>query len=192
MRISRRHGGAFSGLLSGSSRALGAAPPRSPHPSELSVGRPRAAKRYGAVLRSRHQGGDVGIVSSNFVHAAKGSSELGQSHGFVEREKEPCKNDPWRRLSRHAQSAIFGLRTEHTGLAAHLTLLNPRKEPSCSRCGSSAGTVVHFLVYCPTLRELRERLLPGVPSLQDCLWVGLEQLKGTSRFYDLVTRGIRL
>ena len=100
----------------------------------------------------------------------------------------PSKTDPWRRLNRRDQSAIFGLRTGHCGLNEHLARIIPHKEVNCQRCGSSsADSTEHFLLFCPTLRSLRERFLPRVSSLKVVLWGSFEQLQRTARFYRLGT-----
>ena len=95
----------------------------------------------------------------------------------------PNPKDPINSLARRDQCNIFRLRTGHINLNFHRNRIDPLFAPMCRHCMHPYETVEHFLIYCDRLVELRKRLLPPNPTIENCLYSNSLQLKKTSQFY---------
>ena len=88
-------------------------------------------------------------------------------------------------LNRSDQTTIFRLRTQHITLNQHLNRINPEIPPLCPLCDHHQESVEHFLFLCPNLTDLRQQLLPPIPSLENTLYSDKDQLLNTSKFYNM-------
>ena len=48
--------------------------------------------------------------------------------------------------------------------------------------------MLHHLLYCEELIDLRESLLPPNPTLENCLFSDTKQLKKTSQYHMVASR----
>ena len=101
---------------------------------------------------------------------------------------KPLKNDPLNKLERKEQSVIFRLRTQHAPLNYHLNRLNQMHEPLCPLCDHAYETIEHFLFECPNLKDLRQKLLPPMPDIDNTLFGNLSQLMNTSKYYFMANK----
>ena len=92
--------------------------------------------------------------------------------------------DPINRLSRHEQTTIFRLRTEHCGLQAHL------KQIGILDFVILKQTVHHIFQDCSIWRQQRHQLWPQDESTTNKLWGTVEDLSCTTQF--LATCGLRV
>ena len=99
----------------------------------------------------------------------------------------PKPHDDINKLERREQVAIFRLRTQHTLLNAHINRFQPEKEPHCPLCSYVYETVPHFLFHCPSLDDLRTRLLPPIPTIENTLYSDKEQLRRTFEFFSMAS-----
>ena len=86
-------------------------------------------------------------------------------------------------LERKDQCTIFRLRTGHGVLNMHRTRLDPQVPPNCRRCNNTYETVDHHLLHCGNLYELRRKLLPEHPTIENCLYGDREQLMKTAQYH---------
>ena len=91
----------------------------------------------------------------------------------------PKRNDPIKNLKRRDQSTIFRLRTGHIQLNGHLSRIKKNHPPQCPLCGYKNETVEHHLIYCNSLKDLREDYLPRRPSISNTLYSDSMQLSNT-------------
>ena len=94
----------------------------------------------------------------------------------------PNPKDPINDLDRKDQCNIFHLRT------GHIMLNGPLVPPMCRHCGYAYETVEHHLLHCVSLRNIRNNLLPSNPTLENCLYGNVSQLRKTSKFHILASR----
>ena len=73
-------------------------------------------------------------------------------------------------LHRAHQTAIFRIRTQHAPLNAHLHRIMKDHPEKCVYCPDSDETVQHFLFHCPPYDNIRTRLLPAQPTIQNTLY----------------------
>ncbi len=97
----------------------------------------------------------------------------------------PDRYDTINDLNRHQQTNIFRLRTFHTTLSFHLNRIKQNHPSNCRHCTSIAETTEHILLHCPALASHRKQLLPTPPTLSNRLYGTTQQLRQTSRFFDL-------
>ena len=96
----------------------------------------------------------------------------------------PNPNDHLNLLERKQQAVIFRLRSQHAPLNAHLHRIQPKvNQPSCPLCQHPSETVQHNLFHCPSLEDLRTRLLPANPNMENTLYSNCYQLKQTYMYY---------
>jgi len=134
-------------------------------------------------------------VNASFETAkqvAKQNSKEVWHNSWIEEEKgrrmyaylpTPNPKDPINKLARRDQCNIFRLRTGHVNLNFHRNRIDPLYAPMCRHCMYPYETVEHYLLYCNRLSELRDRLLPPNPTIENCLYSNSIQLKKTSQFY---------
>ena len=101
---------------------------------------------------------------------------------------KPNPKDPINNLDRKDQCNIFRLRTGHIMLNGHRNRIDPLVPPMCRHCGIHTETVEHHLFHCVNLRNLRKNLLPSNPTLENCLYGNVNQLKKTSKFHIIASR----
>ena len=97
----------------------------------------------------------------------------------------PNKTDPINSLPRKEQVTIFRLRTTHAPLNAHLNKITKDHLPNCNLCSHNKEDVQHFLLECPALTDLRDRLLPRNPTIQSTLYSDKHQLKNTAKYFRM-------
>ena len=100
----------------------------------------------------------------------------------------PNPKDHTNTPQRREQVALFRLRSNHTLLNQHLNRIWPQNEPMCPLCPCQSGSVVHHLFECPSLQDLRARLLPPDPNIRNTLYSGPEQLLQTYRYHVMAMR----
>ena len=134
-------------------------------------------------------------VNASFETAkqvAKQNSKEVWHNSWIEEEKgrrmyaylpTPNPKDPINKLARRDQCNIFRLRTGHVNLNFHRNRIDPLYAPMCRHCMYPYETVEHYLLYCNRLSELRDRLLPPNPTIENCLYSNSIQLKKTSQSY---------
>ena len=110
-------------------------------------------------------------------------NEEGKGRRMYAHLPTPNPKDPINSLARRDQCNIFRLRTGHINLNFHRNRIDPLFAPMCRHCMHPYETVEHFLLYCDRLVELRKRLLPPNPTIENCLYSNSLQLKKTSQFY---------
>ena len=98
----------------------------------------------------------------------------------------PKPNDKINTLKREEQSLIFQLRTGHSKLNYHLNRINALKSAKCRNCPYPCETVEHVLFECPKLQQIRQRLLPPHPSVENTLYGPSAQLRNTCKFIKAV------
>ena len=98
---------------------------------------------------------------------------------------KPNTNDNINKLTRKEQCTIFQLRTSHARTNYHLNRTNPLHLPLCRNCTAPHETVRHVLLECPNLQQLRSKLLPQQPSINNTLYSTLTQLQKTCRYFNL-------
>ena len=79
-------------------------------------------------------------------------------------------------------TAIFHLRTQHAPLNAHLHRIKKDHPAKCVYCPDSDETVEHFLFHCPLYDNIRTRLLPAQPTIQNTLYGPTTQLQRTATY----------
>ena len=82
----------------------------------------------------------------------------------------PNQTDPINQLHRAHQTAIFRLGTQNAPLNAHLHRIKKDHPAKCVYCPDSDETVDHFLFHCPLYDNIRTRLLPAQPTIQNTLY----------------------
>ena len=97
------------------------------------------------------------------------------------------RNDPIYNLPRKEQSIIFRLRTQHIPLNSHLNRINPEHLSLCMLCDEPLETVEHVLFRCPKLKDIRQQLLPPLPTISNTLYSTTEQLMNTAKFLIMAT-----
>ena len=95
----------------------------------------------------------------------------------------PKPKDPVNKLRRAEQCTIFRLRVGHVGLNNHLSRIKKNFPSACPLCKFPNETVEHHLLHCPHLKNLRQQFLPAQPSISNCLFGCLEQLRKTCSFF---------
>ena len=95
----------------------------------------------------------------------------------------PKPKDPVNQLKRAEQCTIFRLRVGHVGLNNHLSRIKKNFPSACPLCMFPNETVEHHLLHCPHLNSLRQRFLPAQPSISNCLFGCLEQLRKTCSYF---------
>ena len=94
------------------------------------------------------------------------------------------QQDTLRLLSRHEQTMIFRLRTDHCRLRSHMKKIGIDKSFICP-CGLEAKTTVHVLQSCPLHKRERESTWPTDYSLGNKLHRTATDLRLTLRFIGL-------
>ena len=102
---------------------------------------------------------------------------------LYQHQKSPNQTDPINQLHRSQQSAIFRLRTQHTTLNAHLHRIKKDHSAACVYCPDSDETTDHFLLYCLQYNDIRTRLLPPDPTIDNTLYGPTTQHQKTASFY---------
>ena len=95
----------------------------------------------------------------------------------------PDPRDAIHQLERKDQCSIFRLRTGHAVLNMHRNRLDPQAPPHCRHCNYPYETVDHHLLHCGNLSELRRKLLPENPTIENCLYGHKEQLVKTAQYH---------
>ena len=107
---------------------------------------------------------------------------------LYEHMSAPKPKDPINTLSRHDQSLIFRLRTQHVPLNNHLNRIKKDHSAQCPLCNYPNETVEHHLLHCTKLNELRRSFLPAQPSIGNTLFSDSEQLRATCNFFRQASR----
>ena len=89
---------------------------------------------------------------------------------YYQHQQTPNQTDSINQLHRAHQTAIFRLRTQHAPLNAHLHRIKTDHPAKCVYCTDSDETVEHFLFHCPLYGDIRTRLLPAQPTIQNTLY----------------------
>ena len=100
----------------------------------------------------------------------------------------PNAKDPIHDLKRKNQCNVYRLRTGHSLLNMHRNRLDPQAPPHCRHCPHPYETVEHHLFHCSKLRDLRKKLLPNNPDIENCLYSNATQLQKTSHYHSLALR----
>ena len=100
----------------------------------------------------------------------------------------PNAKDPIHDLKRKDQCNVYRLRTGHSLLNMHRNRLDPQAPPHCRHCPHPYETVEHHLFHCSKLRDLRKKLLPNNPDIENCLYSNATQLQKTSHYHSLALR----
>ena len=95
------------------------------------------------------------------------------------------KNDPYHLLDRHAQVAIFRLRTRHNRLKHHMYNKFKVGETDQCPCGRGTQTTEHFLQMCPSHEVPRKQIWPVEIPLSEKLYGSLVDLQRTVNFVDM-------
>ena len=95
----------------------------------------------------------------------------------------PRKNDSINTLTRHQQTIIFRLRSQHIPLNTHLSKITENHSPTCPLCENPSETVPHHLFKCKPLEDLRQTFLPPKPNISNTLYGDRHQLLSTYKFY---------
>ena len=98
--------------------------------------------------------------------------------------EKPKSTDNINSLNRQDQCTIFQLRTGHTKLNNHLNRFNPQHPPLCRNCNFPYETTTHVLFECQATKNLRLKLLPDHPTIQNVLYGSHEQLVNTSKLVN--------
>ena len=93
-------------------------------------------------------------------------ADCDKGRAVYEHMAKPNPKDSINQLKRKEQSAIFKLRSQHSGLNNHLTRIGVKSEAKCPLCLCPEETVTHYLLQCPALDDLRRELLPERPTSQ--------------------------
>ena len=101
---------------------------------------------------------------------------------------KPNPKDPINNLDRKDQCNIFRLRIGHTMLNGFRNRIDPLVPPMCRHCCYAYETIEHHLLHGVGLRYVRNNLLPSNPTLENCLYGNVSQLKKTSKFHILASR----
>ena len=86
---------------------------------------------------------------------------------YYQHQQTPNQTDPINQLHRAHQTAIFRLRTHHAPLNAHLRSIKKEHPAKCVHCPDSDESVEHFLFLSQLYDNIRSRLLPAQPTIQD-------------------------
>ena len=100
----------------------------------------------------------------------------------------PNAKDAIHDLKRKDQCNVYRLRTGHSLLNMHRNRLDPQAPPHCRHCSHPYETVEHHLFHCSKLRDIREKLLPNNPDIENCLYSNATQLQKTSHYHSLALR----
>ena len=98
---------------------------------------------------------------------------------------KPKPNDTINTLCRADQCTIFQLRTGHGRLNHHLNRIDASHPPLCRNCPYPYETTKHTLLECPGLVEVRKKLLPTPPTIQNTLYGTRTQLLNTCKYLRL-------
>ena len=98
---------------------------------------------------------------------------------------KPNLSDAINNLNRQDQCTIFQFRTGHCKLNYHINRFNPEHPPLCRNCPSPYESVHHVLFDCQALQEIRNKLLPRNPTINNTLYGNTEQLRKTCNFVKL-------
>ena len=94
-------------------------------------------------------------------------------------------SDAINNLNRQDQCTIFKFRTGICKLNYHINRFNPEHPPLCRNCPSPYESVHHVLFDCQALQEIRNKLLPRNPTINNTLYGNTEQLRKTCNFVKL-------
>ena len=95
----------------------------------------------------------------------------------------PNPRDKINKLNRDEQVTIFRLRSQHVPLNSHLKRIGAVADSRCPLCPCPDETVAHHLFDCPTLGDLRTKLLPQNPNIANTLYTNPEQLRNTHTYF---------
>ena len=69
-------------------------------------------------------------------------------------------------FKRRDEVVLNRLRTGHTAITHGYLMEGTPGPPPCPHCPETLLTVAHIILQCPSLAELRQRLLPDEPALK--------------------------
>ena len=101
---------------------------------------------------------------------------------YYQHQQTPNQTDPIYQLHRAHQTAVFRLRTHYAPLNTHLHRIKKEHPAKCVYCPDSDETVEHFLFHCPLYDNIRSRLLPAQPNIQNTLYGPTTQLQRTATY----------
>ena len=107
-------------------------------------------------------------------------------HAIYAEMTKPNLSEATNNLNRQDQYTIFQFRTGNCKLKYHINRINPKHPPLCRICPSPYESVYQVLLDCQDLQEIRNKLLPRNPTINDTLYGNTtEQLRKTCNFVKL-------
>ena len=101
---------------------------------------------------------------------------------YYQHQKTLTHHRPTNQLHRAHHTAIFRLRPQHAPLNAHLHRIKKDYPTKCVYCPDSEENVEHFLFHYPLCDNIRIRLLPDQPMIQNTLYESTTQLQRTATY----------